>query len=89
MLRLQTERKFVNAETLTAERVIHWLNKTSRSISNEAQRGTTDMENHGKLAHLCSRYNELKDRAKILGIWDSFCDANGWAIGHDGFDCAA
>jgi len=77
----------MNAETLSARKVQHWLTKTSRSIQNCP--GSTDMERNGRKAALCSRYNELKDRALELGVWQEYCDSHGWAPNHDGFDCAA
>lgn len=77
------------AEKLNADRVIRWLEKTQKSISNQASRGSSDLERNGRLASLCGRYDELKERAQVLGVWESWCAKHGWAIAHDGFDCAA
>ena len=77
----------MKAETLTVEKVKHWLTKTSNSISN--CKGSTDLSENYRKSELCSRYNELKDRAEELGCWGDYCDKYGWDRNHDGFDCAA
>lgn len=75
------------AEQLNADRVKHWLDKTSRRIAKNT--GSTDMGSNSKLSRLCSRYNDLKDRALELGVWSEFCKERGVDPSHDGFDCAA
>lgn len=76
----------MNSDTLNAERTIHWLNKTIKTINNMPQVGS--MEN-GKALTLAGRYNELRERAIELGVWNKYCDETGSAPSHDGYDLFA
>lgn len=73
-------------KTLNVEQTIHWLEKTNTSILN--CKGQRDMTNNFRLAELVRRYDDLKERAKILACWTDFCNKHGWDVEHNGFDCA-
>ncbi len=76
----------MNAEKLTAERTIHWLKKTIKTINNMPQ--ISSMENY-RANELAIRYDELIDRAKELGVWVNFCEDAGFVTDHNGFDLFA
>lgn len=76
-------------ESLTGEKCKFWLTKTTKTICAAARRGSTDMEKNTHLAELCTKYNELKEKAIELNVWAEYCEAGGFAPEHDGFDCAA
>lgn len=74
-------------ETLPPNRVVHWLNKTAKSISNCP--GPSDLEKNYRKNELVCRYDELMEKAKQLNLWNAYCESHGYSKEHNGFDCAA
>ena len=75
----------MKAEKLNAERTIHWINKTARTAANL---GSGSLENYSRQM-VAQRYDELKGRAKELGIWETYCHEKGFSPTHDGYDLFA
>jgi len=78
----------MKVETLSKDKIVFWLDKTNRSITNCA-RIQHDLSKNHRLNELVIRYNELKDKAKSFDIWNSFCEERGYDVDHDGYDSAA
>ncbi len=76
----------MTAETLTAEKTIFWLKKTVKSASNVS---VLDFDTNYRGSELATRYNDLIERAKELGIWQAYCESMGWTPDHDGHDLFA
>ena len=75
----------MNAEKLNDERTLHWLKKTVRTSENL---GSGSLESYARQM-VAQRYDELKVRAKELGIWEKYCEQAGWSPDHDGYDLFA
>jgi hypothetical protein len=42
-----------------------------------------------RASELITRYDDLRDRAKELNIWEQYCTEKGFSVEHNGFDCFA
>jgi len=73
-------------EKMTNEQLMKWGLKTGRSISSQAYRSGM---NSNRTLDLIDRYTELKDEMVKRGIWQAYCNYNGFDTGHDSYDCAA
>jgi hypothetical protein len=74
----------MNAEKLTAEKTIHWLNKTADTAYNMPDGPITDRK-----TEIARRYNELKGRASELSVWVKYCATKGYSLDHEGYDLFA
>lgn len=73
-------------EKLTEERLFHWMNKTSDSITVEANRRD---RRRARVEELVDRYEELMQEMKDRGHWEDWCEEKGFCPTHDGWDCFA
>lgn len=74
-----------NPKKMTAERLIHWMDKTINSANKAVDRGRIAMS----CLPIIARHTELKDTLVEYGVWNKFCAERGLSIEHNGYDLFA
>jgi len=69
---------------MTNEQLLKKLTRKSKTLSNHSGRGYTNCAYSSMT--LIDSYHELADEAKERGIWEGWCNSQGYSPDHDAID---
>lgn len=74
----RTDKVLSRIETMRGEKVEHWIRKTASTMNN-----TKDSSTQAYWKSLTTRYTALTARAKVVCVWDQYCQSTGLPIDHE------
>lgn len=74
----RTDKVLSRIPAMDSKKVEHWIRKTTSTMNN-----TKDSSTQAYWKSLTTRYTALAERAKVVNIWNNYCQSTGLPVDHE------